>query len=321
MGVTTRASSSRSRLERFAWLSIAAALATIALKTGAWWVTGSVGLLADAAESIVNLVAAVAALVALRVAARSADDNHHFGHSKAEYFSAAIEGGMIFVAASFIIWQSIGRLLDPQPVEQAGVGLAISVIASVINGAVAWVLLRAGRRHHSITLRADGQHLLTDMWTSVGVVVGVLLVVVTGIDRLDPVIALLVGANIIWTGWKLVSESGRGLMDEALDRETNARIADALSRHRTDEVDIHGLRTRGAGHLSFAEMHVLVPGAWSVRRAHDIVEGIERALEDEFDDLTVTTHIEPREDPRAYDDFGDYEVPIQTLPHDPEEPA
>ena len=321
MGVTTRASSSRSRLERFAWLSIAAALATIALKTGAWWVTDSVGLLADAAESIVNLVAAVAALVALRVAARSADDNHHFGHSKAEYFSAAIEGGMIFVAASFIIWQSIGRLLDPQPVEQAGVGLAISVIASVINGAVAWVLLRAGRRHRSITLRADGQHLLTDVWTSVGVVVGVLLVVVTGIDRLDPVVALLVGANIIWTGWKLVSESGRGLMDEALDPETNARIADALSRHRTDEVDIHGLRTRGAGHLSFAAMHVLVPGAWSVRRAHDIVEEIERALEDEFDDLTVTTHIEPREDPRAYDDFGDYEVPIQTLPHDPEEPA
>lgn len=321
MGVTTRASSSRSSLERFAWLSIAAALATIALKTGAWWVTDSVGLLADAAESIVNLVAAVAALVALRVAARSADDNHHFGHSKAEYFSAAIEGGMIFVAASFIIWQSIGRLLDPQPVEQAGIGLAISVIASVINGAVAWVLLRAGRRHRSITLRADGQHLLTDVWTSVGVVVGVLLVVITGIDRLDPVVALLVGANIIWTGWKLVSESGRGLMDEALDRETNARIADALSRHRTDEVDIHGLRTRGAGHLSFAEMHVLVPGAWSVRRAHDIVEEIERALEDEFDDLTVTTHIEPREDPRAYDDFGDYEVPIQTLPHDPEEPA
>ncbi|MHA7126370.1 cation diffusion facilitator family transporter [Janibacter indicus] len=319
--MTTRASSSRSSLERFAWLSIAAALATIALKTGAWWVTDSVGLLADAAESIVNLVAAVAALVALRVAARSADDNHHFGHSKAEYFSAAIEGGMIFVAASFIIWQSIGRLLDPQPVEQAGVGLAISVVASVINGAVAWVLLRAGRRHRSITLRADGQHLLTDVWTSVGVVVGVLLVVITGIDRLDPVVALLVGANIIWTGWKLVSESGRGLMDEALDRETNARIADALSRHRTDEVDIHGLRTRGAGHLSFAEMHVLVPGAWSVRRAHDIVEEIERALEDEFDDLTVTTHIEPREDPRAYDDFGDYEVPIQTLPHDPEEPA
>ncbi|MCT1617871.1 cation diffusion facilitator family transporter [Janibacter hoylei] len=311
----------RTHLERYAWLSIAAALATITMKTGAWWVTGSVGLLADAAESIVNLVAAVAALVALRVAARAADDNHHFGHSKAEYFSAAIEGAMIFVAASFIIWQSIGRLLDPQPVERAGVGLAISVVASVVNGAVAWVLLRAGRRHRSITLRADGQHLLTDVWTSVGVVVGVLLVVLTGLDWLDPIVALLVGANIIWTGWRLVSESGRGLMDEALDPQVNARIADALARHRTDEVDIHGLRTRGAGHLSFADMHVLVPGAWSVRRAHDTVEEIEHALAEEFDDLTVTIHIEPREDPRAYDDFGDYEVPIQTLPHDPEEPA
>lgn len=311
----------RTHLERYAWLSIAAALATITMKTGAWWVTGSVGLLADAAESIVNLVAAVAALVALRVAARAADDNHHFGHSKAEYFSAAIEGAMIFVAASFIIWQSIGRLLDPQPVERAGVGLAISVVASVVNGAVAWVLLRAGRRHRSITLRADGQHLLTDVWTSVGVVVGVLLVVLTGLDWLDPIVALLVGANIIWTGWRLVSESGRGLMDEALDPQVNARIADALARHRTDEVDIHGLRTRGAGHLSFADMHVLVPGAWSVRRAHDTVEEIEHALAEEFDDLTVTIHIEPREDPRAYDDFGDYEVPIQTLAHDPEEPA
>ena len=199
----------RPNLERYAWLSVAAALATIALKTGAWWVTDSVGLLADAAESIVNLVAAIAALVALRVAARAADDNHHFGHSKAEYFSAAIEGGMIFVAASFIIWQSIGRLLTPQPIEQAGTGLAISVVASVINGAVAVVLLRAGREHRSITLRADGQHLLTDVWTSVGVVVGVLLVVLTGIDWLDPVVALLVGANIIWTGGQLVSESSR----------------------------------------------------------------------------------------------------------------
>ena len=305
----------RTHLERYAWLSIAAALATITMKTGAWWVTGSVGLLADAAESIVNLVAAVAALVALRVAARSADDNHHFGHSKAEYFSAAIEGGMIFVAASFIIWQSIGRLLDPQPVEQAGVGLAISVIASVINGAVAWVLLRAGRRHRSITLRADGQHLLTDVWTSVGVVVGVLLVVVTGIDLLDPVVALLVGANIIWTGWKLISESGRGLMDEAPDPDVNARIAAAIDTHLTDEVDVHGLRTREAGHLSFAEMHVLVPGAWSVRRAHDVAEEIERSLTEAFPDLTVTTHIEPREDPRAYDAVSYTHLTLPTTPY------
>ncbi|WP_068259283.1 cation diffusion facilitator family transporter [Janibacter limosus] len=311
--------SSRTTLEKFAWLSIAAALATIALKTGAWYVTDSVGLLADAAESIVNLVAAVAMLIALRVAARAADDNHHYGHSKAEFFSAAVEGGMIFVAASFIIWQSITRLLDPQPIEQAGIGLAISVVASIINGAVAFVLLRAGRRHRSITLRADGHHLLTDVWTSVGVLVGVLLVVVTGIDRLDPIVAMLVGLNIIWTGWKLISESGRGLMDEALEPEVNAAIAAALDARRTADIDFHGLRTRGAGHLSFAEMHVLVPGSWSVRRAHDVVEDVERSLQQEFEDLEITTHIEPREDPRSYDDFGDYEVPIRPLTDDHEE--
>ncbi|MDN5718432.1 MAG: cation diffusion facilitator family transporter, partial [Janibacter sp.] len=254
-----------------------------------------------------------------RVAARAADDNHHYGHSKAEFFSAAVEGGMIFVAASFIIWQSITRLLDPQPIEQAGIGLAISVVASIINGAVAFVLLRAGRRHRSITLRADGHHLLTDVWTSVGVLIGVLLVVVTGIDRLDPIVAMLVGLNIIWTGWKLISESGRGLMDEALEPEVNAAIAAALDARRTDDIDFHGLRTRGAGHLSFAEMHVLVPGSWSVRRAHDVVEDLERSLQEEFEDLDITSHIEPREDPRSYDDFGDYEVPIQPLTDDPEE--
>jgi len=306
---------SRAVLEKFAWLSIAAALATIALKAGAWYVTGSVGLLADAAESIVNLVAAVAALVALRVAARTADDNHHFGHSKAEYFSAALEGGMIFVAAGFIIWQAIGRLLDPTPIDQVGLGLGISVVASVINGAVAVVLLRAGRAHRSITLRADGRHLLTDVWTSVGVIVGVLLVAVTGIDRLDPVVALLVGANILWTGWRLIDESGRGLMDEALPPETNAGIAAVLAGLRTDDVDFHGLRTRVAGHLSFAEMHLLVPGSWSVRRAHDTAEEVEQALMHAVPGLQVTTHIEPREDPRAYADFGSYEVPIE----DPED--
>lgn len=312
-------SSSRTQLEKFAWLSIVAALATIALKTSAWAVTNSVGLLADAAESVVNLVAAIAALIALKVAARVADDNHHFGHSKAEYFSAAIEGAMIFVAAAFIIWQSIGRLLDPRPIEQAGAGLAISVVASVINGTVALVLIRAGREHRSITLRADGQHLLTDVWTSVGVVVGVLLVVITGLDWLDPVVAILVGLNIVWTGWKLISESSGGLMDEALEPGVNAQIAAAIDQWRTDDLDVHGLRTRGAGHLSFAEMHVLVPGAWSVRQAHDVVEDLERSLQEEFPELLITTHLEPREDPRAYDDFGDYEVPIRPLTDNVEE--
>ncbi|WP_277451901.1 cation diffusion facilitator family transporter [Janibacter sp. DB-40] len=309
----TGATGTRQHLEKFAWLSIAAAVATIVLKTGAWWITDSVGLLADAAESIVNLVAAVAALIALRVAGRVADDDHHFGHSKAEYFSAAIEGGMIFVAAAFIIWQAISRLLEPRPIDQVGLGLAISVVASVINGAVAFLLIRAGRQHRSITLRADGQHLLTDVWTSVGVLVGVGLVVVTGLEVLDPIVALLVGANILWTGWRLLNESGTGLMDAALTPQENADIADTIAAQCTDEVTVHGLRTRVAGHVSFAEFHVLVPGAWSVRRAHDIVEDIEAVIAEEHPDLRVTVHIEPSEDPRSYDDFGGYEIPIEPL--------
>ena len=313
----TTSTGSRRHLEKFAWLSIAAALATIVLKTGAWWITDSVGLLADAAESIVNLVAAVAALIALRVAGRVADDDHHFGHSKAEYFSAAIEGAMIFVAAGFIIWQAVGRLLDPRPIDQVGLGLAISVLASIINGAVAFVLIRAGRRHRSITLRADGQHLLTDVWTSVGVVVGVGLVVITGIEVLDP---LVVGGNILLTGWRLINESGTGLMDAALTPEENADLADTVAARCTDEVTVHGLRTRVAGHVSFAEFHVLVPGAWSVRRAHDVVEDIEEAIAEQHPDLRVTVHLEPREDPRAYDDYGGYEIPIEPLP-DPDVPS
>lgn len=316
----TTSTGSRRHLEKFAWLSIAAALATIMLKTGAWWITDSVGLLADAAESIVNLVAAVAALIALRVAGRVADDDHHFGHSKAEYFSAAIEGAMIFVAAGFIIWQAVGRLLDPRPIDQVGLGLAISVLASIINGAVAFVLIRAGRRHRSITLRADGQHLLTDVWTSVGVVVGVGLVVITGIEVLDPLVALLVGGNILLTGWRLINESGTGLMDAALTPEENADLADTVAARCTDEVTVHGLRTRVAGHVSFAEFHVLVPGAWSVRRAHDVVEDIEEAIAEQHPDLRVTVHLEPREDPRAYDDYGGYEIPIEPLP-DPDVPS
>ena len=316
----TTSTGSRRHLEKFAWLSIAAALATIVLKTGAWWITDSVGLLADAAESIVNLVAAVAALIALRVAGRVADDDHHFGHSKAEYFSAAIEGAMIFVAAGFIIWQAVGRLLDPRPIDQVDLGLAISVLASIINGAVAFVLIRAGRRHRSITLRADGQHLLTDVWTSVGVVVGVGLVVITGIEVLDPLVALLVGGNILLTGWRLINESGTGLMDAALTPEENADLADTVAARCTDEVTVHGLRTRVAGHVSFAEFHVLVPGAWSVRRAHDVVEDIEEAIAEQHPDLRVTVHLEPREDPRAYDDYGGYEIPIEPLP-DPDVPS
>jgi len=294
--------SSRVDLTKFAWLSIAAALATIVLKTVAWRVTGSVGLLSDAAESVVNLVAAVVALIALRIAAKPADKNHHFGHSKAEYFSSAVEGVMIFVAASVILVFGIQRLLDPQPLEQVGIGLLISVVAALINGAVAVVLIRAGRRYNSITLRADGNHLMTDLITSVGVVVGVGLVWLTGWEILDPIVAIGVGLNILWTGWRLVSESTAGLMDESLPKETNERLRELLAARASDEIDFHALRTRVSGARAFMEMHMLVPGAWSVKQGHDAMEDLIDEIRSEFPDLHVTGHLEPIEDPRSYED-------------------
>lgn len=298
-------------LSRFAYLSIAAAVITITLKFVAWRITGSVGLLSDAAESVVNLVAAVAVLIALKVAAMPADKNHHFGHTKAEYFSAAVEGMMIFVAAVVIVVSAVERFIRPQPIENVGLGLAISVVASLVNGAVAMVLLRAGRQHRSLTLTADGKHLMTDVWTSAGVVVGVLVVALTGIERLDPVVAFLVGLNIIWTGWKLVRESTDGLMDIAMPKEDNAAIAEILSRFVTREVHFHALRTRLSGHHRFAEVHVLVPGAWTVQRGHDLVEEVEEAVHREFGDLALTCHLEPTEDPRAYGDYA-AEFPVPT---------
>ncbi len=312
-------STERPDLRLFAWLSIAAALATIALKSGAWLLTGSVGLLSDAAESTVNLVAAIVALVALTIAARPADEGHQFGHTKAEYFSAAAEGQMILLAAGVIIWTAIQRFLHPQPLENVGVGLAISVVASVINGSVAWVLIRAGREHRSLTLTADGRHLLTDVWTSAGVVVGVLVVAVTGIDRLDPLVALLVGANIIVTGWRLMHQSFAGLMDGALPAEESAALADVLTGFTDDDVSFHGLRTRSSGHRGFAEVHVLVPGEWSVQHSHDLIERIESALAERVSSVSLIAHVEPREDPRSYDDFPT-EVPVLPLP-DPATPT
>ncbi len=291
----------RANLTKFAWLSIAAAVVTIALKFGAYVLTGSVGLLSDAAESIVNLVAAFVALLALHVAAQPADADHHFGHSKAEYFSAVVEGLMIFVAAVFILLTSVQRFLHPQPLENVGIGLAISVVASVINGVVAMVLLRAGRAHHSITLVADGKHLLTDVWTSVGVVVGVLLVALTSWERLDPVIAFAVGCNIIWTGWHLIRHSVDGLMDKAIDADRLAAITGVLERHTGGEVAYHDLRTREAGHKVFASLHVLVPGSWTVQQGHDLIEDIEADLAAAIPDLDMSIHLEPREDPRSYE--------------------
>jgi cation diffusion facilitator family transporter len=289
-------------LQRYAWLSIAAALVTIALKGGAAWLTGSVGLLSDALESTVNLVAAVVALAALRAAARPPDDSHHFGRGKAEYLSAAIEGGMIFVAAGVILWTAVQRLLDPQPVEQAGIGLAIIAVATAINLAVGLTLIRAGRAHRSITLEADGRHLLTDVWTSVGVLVGVGLVAVTGLDRLDPIVALAVGVNILVTGWRLIRRSGAGLLDVALPPADQAVVDEVVAAYRARGIDFHALRSREAGRSRFVYVHVLVPGDWTVVRGHDLCEEFERDIAHALPGTTTFTHLEPADDPSSYAD-------------------
>jgi cation diffusion facilitator family transporter len=304
----------RVSLTRFAWLAIAAAIATIALKGAAYLITGSVGLLSDAAESVVNLVAAFVALIALHVAARPADDSHQFGHSKAEYFSAAVEGIMIFVAAVFIVIAAVRRFIAPQELEQVGVGLSISVVAAVVNGLVGVVLVRAGRRHRSITLEADGRHLMTDVVTSVGVVIGVGLVALTGWLRLDPIVAFLVGCNILWTGWHLVRRSVDGLMDHTMSDTDNARVATVLGEYASDDVAFHGVRTREAGAAKHVTMHVLVPGAWTVQQGHDLLEEVEGALRQEFDLMEVVTHLEPIEDPLCYEAGPGFSVPPDHQP-------
>ena len=290
-------------LSRWAVLSIAAAVATIALKTTAWLVTGSVGLLSDAAESVVNLVAAVVAFIALKVAARPSDDDHNFGHTKSEYLSAVIEGAMIVVAAAVIIYTAIDRLLNPRELESVGIGLLISVVASVLNGVVAWKLMSVGRRFRSMTLEADGKHLLTDVWTTAGVIVGVGLVAVTGWTVLDPIIAIAVAVNILIVGWGLVRSSTMGLMDTVIPDTERAAVDAVLDRFRGDGVDIHDVRTREAGHVRFVQLHLLVPGTWTVRRGHDLVEELEQALADAVEDVRVTVHLEPIDDPRSYESW------------------
>lgn len=291
-------------------MSIAVALVTIGLKAGAWYITGSVGLLSDAAESLVNLVAAIAALIALRVAARPADASHLFGHSKAEYFSAALEGQMILVAALAIVVTAVDRLLHPAPVENLGIGLIVSVVAAVLNGGAALVLMRAGKRYRSKTLTADGHHLMTDVWTTVGVIVGVALVALTGWEKLDPIVALIVGVNIVWTGWKLIADSVAGLMDASWPKEDNAALGTVLGRFAGGDVDIHGVRTRESGHERFVEFHLLVPGAWTVARAHDLCHEVEDAIAAEFEGVRILAHIEPSEDPRSYESPS-AEVPLR----------
>jgi len=290
------------RLRRYAWLSIAAALATILLKGAAWWWTDSVGLLSDALESFVNLAGAVMTLAMVTVAARPADDGHAFGHGKAEYFASGFEGMLILLAAVGIAVAALERLVHPRALEQIGSGLAISVVASAINFGVAGALLKAGRRHGSIALEADAHHLFTDVWTSGGVLLGVGAVALTGWSWLDPLLAIGVAANIVYTGIRLMSRSTAGLMDAALPEEQQQLITAILDRYCAQGLAFHAVRTRQAGSGAFVSMHLLVPGSWSVQSGHDWAEKIEDEIRQALPQANVLTHLEPLEDPKSLSD-------------------
>ncbi len=294
----------RRHLTRFAWLSVAAAVVTIALKTVAYLVTGSVGLLSDALESLVNLVGALMALAMLTVAARPPDDDHAYGHTKAEYFSSVLEGTLILVAAVSIAVAAVQRLIAPQPLHQIGLGLGVSVLASLVNLGVALVLLRASRAHHSITLEANARHLFTDVWTSAGVLVGVGAVALTGWQRLDPFVALLVAANIVWTGTAIVRRSVSGLMDSALPACDVRAVLDVLERYAESGAQFHALRTRQSGPRRFVSVHILVPGQWTVLRGHQLLERLEADIRAVLTNATVFTHLEPLDDPASWEDLS-----------------
>lgn len=283
-------------------LSILAAVLTFGIKTLAWALTGSVGLMSDALESLINLAAAVVAYLSVRYAAMPADATHTYGHEKVEYFSSGLEGGLILMAALGIGWAAVARLLDPRPLEALGLGLGLSVVAAVINGLVAWLLLHTGRKHRSIVLEADGKHLLTDVWTSGGVLVALGLVGLTGWLWLDPLVALAVAANILWTAFGLIRRSVDGLMDHALPEEEQQMVRDAIRGQLTANMDFHALRTRQAGSRRFADFHLLVPGSLTVREAHDLMDRIEDSVVQALPGIEVTVHVEPIESPRAWRD-------------------
>lgn len=282
--------------------SIAAAVATLGLKTGAYWLTGSVGLLSDALESIINLVAALIAYISLWYSARPADRAHMYGHSKVEFFSSGIEGFLIIVAAGAIAWYAVQRLMHPQPLEQLDLGLFVSLLAAAINFAVARILIRVGREEHSIVLEADGQHLMTDVWTSAAVLIALAVVWLTDWLMLDPVIAIGIAINIVWTGWQLVQRSIDGLMDRALPEEQLNRLRSAIQDRLEPGMAFHALRTRRAGTKFFADFHLLVPGAWTVRRAHTVAHQVEEAARTVLPGLEVTVHVEPIEEQSSWED-------------------
>lgn len=294
--------SSSVNLTRFAWLSIAAAVLTIALKMGAYLLTNSVSLLSDALESLVNLVSAIIALIALHVASRPADEEFSFGYSKVEFFSSGFEGGMILVAAGSIIVTAIPRLLNPQPLEQVGLGLIVSVVASLINLGVARVLATAGERNNSITLQADAHHLMTDVITTGGVLIGVGLVYLSGWQILDPIIAILVALNILRTGFGLVRQSAKGLLDASLPAENVQIIQDILQGYDQQGIEFHALRTRTAAARGFVSVHILVPEHWTVKEAHRQAEQVEKKIHQQLPNIAVFTHVEPLGDPMSFED-------------------
>ena len=289
-------------LTGYAWLSIAAAVATIGLKTTAYLITGSVGLLSDALESGVNLAAAIVALVVLALAARPPDDEHAYGHGKAEYFASGLEGALIAGAALTIAIAALPRLVEPQPIEQAGAGVVIAGFAGLLNLAVARLLLAAGRRHGSITLEANARHLLTDVWTSGGVIAAIGATALTGWLRIDPIVALAVAVNILYSGYQLVRRSALGLLDTALPERDLASIESVLTPYRAAGIEFHALRTRQGGARRFVSVHVLVPGEWSVQRGHELLEEIEAAVRLCLPRTTIFTHLEPIEDPVSWED-------------------
>lgn len=294
----------RASLTRFAWLSIGAALATISLKTSAYLLTGSVGLLSDALESLVNLVGALVALLMLTIAARPADESHVYGHSKAEYFASLFEGLLILGAATGIIVTAIQRLLAPRPLEQLGLGLTVTLAAAVINFGAARVLMRAGKMRKSITLEADAQHLMTDVWTSAGIIAGLIIVWITSWTILDPIVGLIVGANIVRTGLQLALRSASGLMDAALPDSAQEAIQAVISKYSEKGVTFHALRTRQAAARQFVSVHMLVPGHWTVHDAHHIAEDFEADIRVALGGVvTVFTHMEPVEDELSMEDI------------------
>lgn len=287
-------SPSRATLYRLALGSIGIGVLVLGLKFLAWRLTGSVALYSDALESIINVATAVAAFVAVRVSAMPADDNHPYGHTKAEYLSAVIEGVLIILAALAILREAWAGFIAPRPIDAPALGLAITGLATLLNMAWGMLLIRRGRRMRSPALAADGHHLMTDVWTSAGVIAGVALVALTGWSRLDPIIAALVAVNILWAGWKIMQDSVAGLMDTSLPPEDVARIEAIIAATRGPTNDIHELRTRHAGRLTFIDFSLRVPGTMSVDDSHAVCDDLEEALRRDFPESSITIHVEPR---------------------------